>query len=156
VPCGALPRGGTAQGSLTFPASPPASFTPANAKAHVPPFNDVIDNNPCGKQSVITAGGVDVSAQNLCLPHLAMKLGYAAVGATDAAIGATAGAPGSFTPASTTPPASPADLIAAKPVKVTASPGTAWTTGQYVQTQTAGAPGRAYWNGTAWVAGTAP
>ena len=30
-----------------------------------------------------------------------------------------------------------------------------WTTGQYVQTQTAGVPGRAYWNGAAWVAGAA-
>jgi len=119
----------------------------------VPPFNDVTDNNPCGKQHVITAGGVDVSAQTLCIPHLAAKLGTAAVYAVDSAIGATAGAPGSFTPASTTAPATPADLIAGKPVQVTASPGTAWTTGQYVTCRDGN---RAYWNGTAWVAGTAP
>jgi hypothetical protein len=31
-----------------------------------------------------------------------------------------------------------------------------WTTGQYVQTQTAGTGGQAYWNGAAWVAGAAP
>lgn len=67
--------------------------------------------------------------------------------------GATAGTPGTFTPANTKPPASVADLIAGKPNAVTASPATAWTTGQYVQTRTAGAAGQANWNGTAWVSG---
>lgn len=71
------------------------------------------------------------------------------------ASGATAGTPGSWTPAGSDPPASPADLIANDPVVVTASPATAWTTGQYVQTQTSGTGGRAHWSGTAWVAGAA-
>ena len=31
----------------------------------------------------------------------------------------------------------------------------AWTTGQYVQGSTAGAPGEMYWNGTTWVTGRA-
>lgn len=71
------------------------------------------------------------------------------------ATGATAGIPGTWTPAGSQPPASTADLISGVPNAVTASPATAWTTGQYVQTRTAGTTGRAYWNGTAWVAGTA-
>jgi len=152
--CSALPRGGRV--SLVFPASPPASFVPVTAPAHVPPFNNVTDNNPCGVPNLLTAGGADVSAQALCIGHYQMKYGAGGVLAYNAAIGATAGAPGSFTPAGTTPPASPADLIAGRPCAVTPSPATAWTTGQYVQTQLAGTPGRAYWNGSAWVAGTAP
>lgn len=69
--------------------------------------------------------------------------------------GATAGTPGTWSPAGSTPPASVANLIAGTPNPVTASPATAWTTGQYVQTGTAGTPGQAHWSGTAWVAGTA-
>jgi hypothetical protein len=71
------------------------------------------------------------------------------------ATGATAGIPGSFTPAGATPPTSPAALTAGSPVAVTATPATAWTTGQYVQTGTAGVPGQAHWSGTAWVTGPA-
>lgn len=71
------------------------------------------------------------------------------------ATGATAGIPGTWTPAGSVPPLSPTELIAGNPATVVASPATAWTTGQYVQTRTAGTGGRAYWNGTAWVAGTA-
>lgn len=71
------------------------------------------------------------------------------------ATGATAGIPGTWTPAGSTPPATVADLIAGTPNAVVASPVTAWTIGQYVQTATIGTTGRAYWNGTAWVAGTA-
>jgi hypothetical protein len=67
--------------------------------------------------------------------------------------GATAGTPGTWTPANTKAPASVEALIAGSPNAVTASPGTAWTTGQYVQTRTAGVGGRANWSGTAWVAG---
>ena len=77
MPCAALPRGGRV--ALAFPASPPASFTPANALAHVPLFNDVTDNNPCGKQTVASVNGVNVQAQNLCLPHYAAQWGLAAV-----------------------------------------------------------------------------
>ena len=68
------------------------------------------------------------------------------------ATGATAGIPGTWTPPGSTPPASVAALIANP---VTASPATAWTLGQYVQTGTAGAAGQAHWTGSAWVAGTA-
>src|SRR4029079_2952063 len=66
------------------------------------------------------------------------------------ATGATAGTPGTWTPPGSQAPASVATIGA-----VTASPATAWTAGQYVQTKTAGAPGQAHWSGTAWVAGAA-
>lgn len=69
-----------------------------------------------------------------------------------AATGATAGSPGTWTPAGATPPATVADLIAGTPNPVTASPATAWTTGQHVLT---GDAAQGYWNGTAWVAGQA-
>lgn len=72
-----------------------------------------------------------------------------------ASTGATAGTPGTWTPAGSTPPASVSALIAASPA-ITASPASAWTTGQYVQTGTAGTPGQASWNGTAWAAGARP
>jgi hypothetical protein len=68
-----------------------------------------------------------------------------------ASTGATAGSPGSFTPAGSTPPANAAAATA-----VTASPATAWTTGQYVQGSTAGSLGEMYWNGTAWTVGRKP
>jgi hypothetical protein len=70
--------------------------------------------------------------------------------------GATAGTPGSFTPANTKAPASVEALIAGNPNVVVASPTSAWTTGQYVQTGATGAPGRACWTGTGWVGGAAP
>jgi hypothetical protein len=63
------------------------------------------------------------------------------------ATGATAGIPGTFTPAGSQAPASVAAMTG-----ITASPATAWTVGQYVQTGS----GQTYWNGTGWVAGAAP
>jgi hypothetical protein len=69
------------------------------------------------------------------------------------ATGATAGIPGTWTPSGSTPPATVAALQGGS---VTASPATAWTTGQFVQTGTAGAAGRATWTGTGWVGGVAP
>lgn len=60
---------------------------------------------------------------------------------------AIAGAPGSFS-AGTRIPANFADLTG-----TTASPATAWTTGQRVVLADASL---AYWNGTTWVVGTAP
>lgn len=68
---------------------------------------------------------------------------------------ATAGIPGTWGPANSIPPANVADLIAGIPAVVVASPLTAWTVGQYVQTRTAGTAGRAHWSSTAWVAGPA-
>jgi hypothetical protein len=66
-----------------------------------------------------------------------------------AATGATAGSPGSFTPANSY---GPEDLAALQASAVTASPATAWTSGQYV---TLGDGSLASWSGTAWEAGAA-
>jgi hypothetical protein len=63
------------------------------------------------------------------------------------ATGSTAGAPGFFTPSGATTPANLAALTG-----ITASPATAWTTGQYVITADLLA---AHWSGSAWVAGKA-
>lgn len=71
------------------------------------------------------------------------------------ATGATAGIPGTWTPAGSDAPASVAALQGAAPA-IVATPATLWTTGQYVQTKTAGVAGRASWSGTAWVTGAAP
>jgi hypothetical protein len=72
------------------------------------------------------------------------------------ASGATAGVPGTWTPAGSTVPTL-AGLQAGTPVAVTATPATTWTVGQYVQTATAGVPGRAYRHATnGWVQGAAP
>jgi hypothetical protein len=70
-----------------------------------------------------------------------------------AASGATAGTPGAWTPAGATPPATVAALQASS---VVANPATAWTTGAYVQTGTAGTGGQAHWDGDSWEAGAAP
>lgn len=66
------------------------------------------------------------------------------------ATGATAGTPGTFTPAGADPPADVAAMTA-----LTASPTTAWASGEYVQTATAGTAGEAYWDGAAWQPGKA-
>jgi hypothetical protein len=72
------------------------------------------------------------------------------------ATGATAGIPGSWTPAGCIVPTL-ANLQAGFPTTVTATPATTWTVGQYVQTATAGAAGRAYRHATnGWVQGAAP
>ncbi len=65
-----------------------------------------------------------------------------------AATGATGvTSPGTFTPAGAMAPANLAGMTG-----ITASPNTAWTTGQYV---TLGDGTTAHWNGTTWVAGVA-
>lgn len=64
------------------------------------------------------------------------------------ATGATAGTPADLTPANSYPPEDLADAQTG----FTATPGTAWTAGQYVVL----ADGtEAHWDGTAWVAGRA-
>ena len=72
------------------------------------------------------------------------------------ATGATAGIPGTWTPAGSAAPTSVPNLIAGVPNAVAPSPATAWTSGQYVQTGTPDAAGRATWSGTTWVGGAAP
>ena len=72
---------------------------------------------------------------------------------TAKATGATAGSPGTWTPPGTDPPPSAAE---ANQWGVTATPATPWTTTQYVQGETPGAPGEMTWTGSQWVGGRAP
>lgn len=65
------------------------------------------------------------------------------------ATGATAGAPGAFTPAGCE---IPANLTALRAGNVVASPATKWTVGQYVNLGT----GTAYWDADSWETGAAP
>lgn len=66
------------------------------------------------------------------------------------ATGATAGTPGSWTPAGSTPPA---NLTALQASAIVANPATPWTTGQYVAL---GDQSHAHWDGAAWTTGAAP
>ena len=65
-----------------------------------------------------------------------------------AATGAIAGSPGTFTPAGAQQPANLTQMTG-----ITATPTTAWTTGQSVVTADAG---HCHWSGSAWVAGVTP
>lgn len=78
-------------------------------------------------------------------------------GTTIRATGATevVGAAGTWTPASSIPPATVADLIAGVPNPIAPNPSTDWSTGSFVQTGTPGAPGQAHYDTGAWVAGVA-
>jgi hypothetical protein len=64
-----------------------------------------------------------------------------------AATGATAGIPGTWTPTNSDPPNKFTVMNT-----ITASPATAWTTGQYV---TLGDGSFAHWGGAAWTSGKA-
>lgn len=65
------------------------------------------------------------------------------------ATGATAGTPGTYTPANSYGPLNLAELTASG---ITASPATAWTAGQYIVLRDGS---YAHWGGAAWVAGIA-
>jgi hypothetical protein len=88
--------------------------------------------------------------------HLRMiKVGVAPPAETDGAealgvpaTGATAGSPAALTPSNSYAPASFATIGG-----LTATPNTAWTTGQYVLLRDGS---RAYWDGDSWNAGVAP
>lgn len=66
------------------------------------------------------------------------------------AAGATAGTPGTFTPAGSQRPSDFAELVSDA---VVATPATAWTVGQYV---VLGDGSHAYWDAAAWQVGEAP
>jgi hypothetical protein len=69
---------------------------------------------------------------------------------TNAATGATAGTPGSFTPSGARIPTDTSELMN---WGVTANPATAWGGGAYV---VLGDSSHTWWSGTAWAAGNAP
>jgi len=73
--------------------------------------------------------------------------------ATLPATTAYAGIPGDFGPVGCIIPATQAAIMTPG---LYAVPQTPWTTGQHVQSQVAGAAGRACWTGSAWVGGAAP
>ncbi len=69
MPCSGLPRG------IATPASiPPFTGTPLVN----PPYNNAVQNNPCGNPFVTNAGGT-AYADGLCLLHLMFKYGQAAI-----------------------------------------------------------------------------
>jgi hypothetical protein len=72
---------------------------------------------------------------------------------TRASMVAATGATGVTSPGTFTPPGAMAPANLAAMTGITASPATAWTTGQYVKL---GDGSTAYWDGAAWVAGIAP
>ena len=130
------------------------STTPVPVTGFNPTSLIVIDSG------VVNAGGLaqlegvlygETLSASLPLPDEVIAM-FASGGGV--ATGATAGTPGTWTPGGSSPPASVAALQGAAP-PITASPNTAWTTAQYVQTATAGAPGQAHWSGSAWAAGPA-
>lgn len=124
----------------------PTSLTQFDIKVPVWPESDpvrgALSGVPAGRATAIADGSEEVTT------FLETKAGITA------ATGATAGIPGTWT-GGTTVPHDVGRLAAGVPKTVVANPATAWTTGQYVQTETAGVPGRAHWSGTAWVAGPA-
>lgn len=124
-------------------------------------LNDSTDPRASGKVSLAAGDFGGVAGEVLTLTGSLPIIGYPDItdktGASlrpSGATGATAGTPGTWTPAGSTPPASVTALQSASPA-IVASPATAWTTGQFVQTGTAGTPGQAHWSGSAWVAGAA-
>jgi len=108
---------------------------------------------------VLDDTGLESELHEALLPndHLLMQLTQVAPPDTDdacgagelgvAATGATAGTPGTYTPTNSYGPEDLAGMTG-----VTASPNTAWTTGQHVRTRD-GSP--VHWSGSAWAAGPA-
>jgi hypothetical protein len=70
-----------------------------------------------------------------------------------AATGATAGTPGTFTPAGARAPLNVANIQGGVPNAVTATPATPWTTGQRIVLRDGSL---ACWTGSGWVGGAAP
>lgn len=62
-----------------MPCSAPARGIRQAAPHTGPLFSDITDNNPCGRQIISTANGVNLAAHSLCLFHLKLKLGDGAV-----------------------------------------------------------------------------
>lgn len=129
----------TADGTgLTGGTAPAVAVTTTTAgNPGVPaPLAEVIDNDH-----------LHVQMTTLAPPDVPEDCEPIAVG--ERATGLTAGIPGTTTPSGTYAASSLADLLANPQ---TASPLTAWTTGQYVELLDAS---QAHWNATTWVAGPA-
>lgn len=95
--------------------------------------------------------GADTAAAQTARPRKyasADGIGWSDSPASGPSTGATAGNPGTWTPANSLPPAN-----FTKMDTITASPATGWTVGQHVVLADAT---NAYWQGTAWASGKAP
>lgn len=130
------------------------STTPVPVTGYKPTALIVVDSvevSASGLQALEAElyGGTGGEAQLPLPDEVITLLGGTATPAT----GATEGAPGTWTPAGATPPA---DVAALQASGIVASPATVWTTGNYMQTGTAGVAGQAHWDSAAWVAGKAP
>lgn len=99
------------------------------------PLNEAIDENDHLNMELTTVAPPEPSD------------GFTAVG--EPAVTAVAGTPATLEPENSYPPQTLADAD----TSLTAEPQTAWLSGQYVLL---GDGSQAYWDGTAWVAGTAP
>jgi hypothetical protein len=129
------------------------STTPVPVSGHKPTSLIVVDSSTVDSAALTTLEdalyGGGAGEAHLPLPD--EVIGMFGVTA-NMATGATAGTPGTWTPGGSNPPGSVTQLQGAS---IAASPNTAWTTGQYVQTGTAGVGGQAHWDGSAWVAAPA-
>jgi len=126
--------------------------TPVPVTGYSPTSLIVVDSTQVDPTALATLEGLlygGAGAASLPMPDEVLALFGTGAGV---ATGATAGSPGSFTPSGAV---APADVAALTSQGIVASPTTAWTTGQYVQTATASTPGQAHWDGTAWVQGQA-
>jgi Lambda phage tail tube protein, TTP len=101
-----------------------------------------------GYMSGVEKTGQDVGGkvQLNCSYQITGAIDFTGVGAP-AATGATAGSPGTYTPSGAALPANLAAMTG-----ITATPATAWTSGQFVYMADGN---KAHWSATAWVAGEA-
>jgi hypothetical protein len=140
-------RNGMLDGDLTIENAPLAlnlkgELYGANDAWGVGPYAD----NPLENVSGVPAGALRYIGVTTTQPPEETDGCVAIIPAT----GATAGVPGSWTPANAAPPQTLEDLQAGS---VLASPATLWTVGQHV---ILGDLTHAHWTGTAWAAGNAP
>lgn len=137
------------------PAPPPTGATPGTPGAWTPDGSDVPASVAEANALGLSLGAAWPAGSYVVLDNASSTHCYwdgskfvSGEAPAPAATGATAGVPGTWTPAGSVPPASVATIGA-----VVANPAAAWTVGQYVATADAA---HAYWSGTAWTAGDAP
>lgn len=145
-------------GNFGGPMKGPDGSTPAAGNTYIYVLGEVlVRRGPAVEHSIVDTTKNTVTQLTEGMYLLGVDCMIAAVQLTGGpaipvdASGATAGAPGTWTPAGSIVPANVNSMGG-----VTASPATAWTIGQYVQTRTSGVPGQCYWNGSSWVQGKAP
>jgi len=127
--------------------------TPVPVTGFTPTSLLVVDSSEVDAEGLLALENLlygESASPTLPTPDEVLALFGVVGGGGGLAQGATAGSPGTWTPGGST---APADVAALQTSSIVASPNTAWTTGQYVQTLVASTPGQAHWDGSAWVAG---